>query len=132
MDKIIDLQKRLKTKKDGEILKQHQGKIETLSQIIQCSSCRLKCAMCGEHLGSVDTCGDRPPAVTGLTLCKNCKDEYNDFLSISDKKDQPDVFWHNKEWYRMWSAWIDYRKSIVAFMKSPEFKRLLKEIDADR
>ena len=129
MEKVIDLQKRLKSKRQGEILKQHRGKIQTLSQIIQCSSCHLKCAMCGEHLESSDRCKNRP-SPAGLTLCRNCKDEYNDFLSLANDKENSDIFWHNKEWYHMWSAWVDYRKSIVSFMKSPEFKRLLKEIDA--
>ena len=129
MDKVIDLKKRIENKKQGEILKQHQGKIETLGQIIQCSSCHLKCAMCGEHIQSSDVYKDRKLLRAGLSLCEHCKDEYNDFLSMSDDRDGSDIFWHNKEWYHMWSAWVNYRKSIVAFMKSPEFKRLLKEID---
>ena len=61
--------------------------------------------------------------------CLNCGQEFEDFLAIAKGEKRPDIFWHNKEWLTMWSAWLDYRESIGDFVDSAEFKRILEEID---
>ena len=128
-DKIVSLRERLEDKKQREKLEQYRGKIETIQKMMQCSSCQMRCAMCGHHVGERDASTHPPARSLGLTLCASCKSEYDDFLSLSRGKEQSDVFWHNKEWIKMWSAWLSYRQAMVAFVDSPEFKILLEELN---
>jgi hypothetical protein len=64
-------------------------------------------------------------------MCKDCGAEFEEFLAISGGEKKPELFWHNQEWLNIWSAWLNYRKAITAFIASPEFKVLLDEIDHD-
>ena len=79
--------------------------------------------MCGIHIQDPDLAQDTATSL-GHPLCESCRSEFEDYLSILDGED-PEVFWHNKAWVKMWSTWLDYRKSIKDFMDSSEFKRLL-------
>ncbi|MBW2345196.1 MAG: hypothetical protein JRF53_14555 [Deltaproteobacteria bacterium] len=31
--------------------------------------------------------------------------------------------WHNKEWKKMWSAWLNYQEAIRKFRNSEKFKQ---------
>jgi hypothetical protein len=46
---------------------------------------------------------------------------------MSREKKGSGIFWHNDEWMKLWTAWLDYHKAIGEFRNSNEFKRLLKE-----
>jgi hypothetical protein len=83
--------------------------------------------MCGSHFDTPDLVCPSAPSYTDLILCESCRDEYNDFLEISKGNKNPEIFWHNKEWVRLWSAWLDYHKAIEKFRASKEFKQLIKE-----
>jgi hypothetical protein len=48
---------------------------------------------------------------------------------MSKENKNSEIYWHNKEWMRLWSAWIEYRKAITKFRDSNEFRRLIKESD---
>jgi hypothetical protein len=87
--------------------------------------------MCGLRPETTEASEGSPAKTSGLTLCEDCKAEYEEFLAISKGEKQPDVFWHNKEWLDIWSAWLNYRKAITAFVASPEFKLLVEEINSD-
>ena len=63
------------------------------------------------------------------TFCDNCREEFEDFISSSKGKKHHRVFWHNKEWKEMWSAWLNYKQAIADFINSREFKLLLEELD---
>jgi hypothetical protein len=84
--------------------------------------------MCGLYLKEEDSTKETPHASLGLMLCASCRSEFDDFLSVSRGQQQSEVFWHNKEWVKMWSAWIEYRKAMTAFVGSPEFKLLMEEL----
>jgi hypothetical protein len=128
MDKIVNLAERLESKRNKKQIERYRGKIETIQKIMQCGSCKIRCAMCGLYLKKGESSTNLPPAPPGLTLCGSCKGEFDDFLSVSRGKQQSEVFWHNKEWAKMWSTWISYRKAMTAFIDSPEFKLLMEEI----
>lgn len=131
MDKIVDLEKRLADKKKKEHVAQHRAKIEAVQKVVQCSSCRLRCAVCGFQLPGKGEAG-HSSTFRGLIFCEGCRKEFEDFLSIRKGEKESDIFWHNKEWFNMWSAWLNYRKAMIAFMNSKEFKRVLEELDTQR
>lgn len=129
MKKIVDLEERIENKRQKESLKQYRGKIDTIQKIIQCSSCHLKCAMCGVQVEMNGSPQKSHPAHLGLRFCDSCREELDEFLSIARGGKQPTVFWHNKEWKDMWSTWLDYRKAMAAFLQSSEFKLLMEELN---
>jgi hypothetical protein len=129
MKKIVDLEERIANKRQRESLEQYRGKIETIQKILQCSSCHLKCAMCGVQVEMNVSPPNSRPAHLGLSFCESCREELDEFLSISKGGKEPTVFWHNKEWKDMWSAWLDYRRAMAAFLRSSEFKLLMEELN---
>ena len=128
MDKIVSLSDRLESKRHKKQIARYRGKIETIKKIIQCGSCQIRCAMCGLYLKEEEPTREIPHASLDLMLCASCRSEFDDFLSVSRERQQSEVFWHNKEWVKMWSAWINYRKAMTAFVGSPEYKLLMEEI----
>jgi transcription elongation factor Elf1 len=129
MDKIVNIRQRIEDKKQRERREQHREKMETIQKVVQCTACHFRCAMCGIHLTAADTPEQPPSSPDGLMFCENCGQEFEDFLAVAKGEKRPDVFYHNKEWLTMWSAWLDYRESISDFVESAEFKRILEEID---
>lgn len=129
MDKVTNIEEKIKSKKQKKQLEQYSEKIEAIQKVVQCSSCHFRCAMCGHNLRDSDSSNDVPSPSFGFAFCENCRAEFEDFLAISREKKDPDVFWHNKEWLKMWSAWLNYRQAINGFINSPEFKSLLEELD---
>jgi len=129
MDKIVDIRKRIEGRKQKEQLKQYSGKVETIQKVVQCSSCHFRCAMCGIHTEMTDSSNDSDSSSLDLTLCESCRSEFDDFLSVSRGEKRSNVFWHNNEWFEMWSAWLDYRQAITDFMDSPEFELLVEELN---
>jgi hypothetical protein len=129
MEKIIDIRKRIESQKNSLQLKRYWTKIDTLRRVTQCSSCRLKCSMCGQYLDNADSSCNAGESDRGYTFCDPCREEYEDFLALSRGKGTPKVFWHNKEWKRMWSAWLRYRQAINDFFDSPEFDIMLEELE---
>lgn len=128
MEKILDISERIRHKKHKEAIESHHRRVAALQKAVQCSACHLKCAMCGQHLGSP---GDCPPmaASDGFTLCEPCRMEYANYLSAREGGAERTFFWHNKEWVKLWSSWVEYQKSIREFRMSHEFRRITSETD---
>lgn len=127
-DKIVNLAERLEHKRQKKQMAQYRGKIETIQKIVQCGSCKMRCAMCGLHLERDESSASPLPSSAGLIFCESCRSEFDDFLSVSKGGERSEVFWHNKEWEKMWSSWIKYRKAMTAFVDSSEFKLLMEEL----
>lgn len=127
MNKIIDMQGKIEGKKQKEQLDKYRGRVETIQKIVQCSSCHFRCAMCGLQVSGADP-ADKTPL--GFALCEGCKSEFEEYVAISRGKKTPDVFWHNREWLEIWTAWLSYRKAINAFTASREFKLLVEELSS--
>ena len=128
MNKVIDMQGKIEGRKQKEQIEKYRGRVETIQKIVQCSSCHFKCAMCGLQASNADP-SEKP--LLGLNLCEGCRAEFEEYVAISKGKKQPGVFWHNKEWVEIWTAWLSYRKAINAFTASLEFKLLLEEMKSE-
>ncbi len=131
MDKIVNIRQRIEDRKQRERREQQLEKMETIQKVAQCTACHFRCAMCGVHLTAADTPCQASSSPDGLMFCESCGQEFDDFMAISKGEKRPEVFWHNAEWFNMWSAWLDYRESISDFVNSAEFKCILEEIDRE-
>jgi hypothetical protein len=128
MTKIVDIHAQLERKKKREHLEKYRGRMDSIQKVIQCSSCRFRCAMCGTQLPSAEPPERRP---LGLSFCSDCTAEFEEFVSVAKGKKPPEVFWHNQEWVEVWRAWLDYRKAVSAFVASKEYHLLVEELDSD-
>ena len=131
MKKIVDMKERIEGKRQKERLDQRRSRVESLRTMVQCSSCHFRCAMCGRQAEREDASDHSRSKTLGLTLCKDCGAEFEEYLAISRGEKEPDLPWHNTQWLNIWSAWLNYRKAITAFIASPEFKVLVDEINRD-
>jgi hypothetical protein len=129
MTKIVDIHDQLERKKKKEHMEKYRGRLDSMQKIIQCSSCRFRCAMCGTQVPPPGGTPARTPL--GLSFCGDCMAEFEEFVSVTKGKKPPEVFWHNQEWIEVWRAWLDYRKAISAFVASKEYTLLLEEPDSD-
>lgn len=130
MDKIVSLKERIECRRRKEQRKLYFGKVEAIQKLIQCTSCHMRCAMCGLQIRETEASGEVCYPSMGLAFCESCGSEFEDFLAVSKGNKISDIFWHNKEWAKMWSAWLKYRQAIHAFMDSTEFQLLLDELDS--
>ena len=128
MDKIVDICDRIESKKQKIQAEKYRGKLEAIQKLIQCSACNFRCAMCGHHVDVAESSHGTPPVSLGFSLCETCRDEFEDFLSVTEGGKTSDVSWHNEDWVKMWSAWLSYRRAITGFINSREFKRLMQEL----
>ena len=130
MKKILNLTDKIEANKRKHKKHSHRLRSEVVQRTVQCSSCRLSCAMCGIHLeGPDEGCPGPSPCYT-LNLCEHCRAEYLDFIKSSKKGKATDLPWHNEEWFKLWSHWIEYQKAIRAFRNSKEYKQLLEEFES--
>lgn len=128
MDKIVDIEKRLEKKRKKEDLERRRNKIRSLRRSVQCSCCRMRCAMCGFQAGTRGAAAEENTMISlGFALCEDCREEYEDFLSVYKDGESSDIQWHNEEWIEMWSSWLRYRTALNAFIHSAEFKSMLLE-----
>ena len=130
MSKVLSISDRLDEKRRREQLERHHSKIETVKRAVQCSSCHLKCAMCGIHLDGDDlSCCPPVSSSQAFNLCETCRSEFDDYLEIMNGNKGADIFWHSKEWLKLWSTWLDYQEAVGSFRNSREFRQLINEPD---
>jgi hypothetical protein len=130
MDKVLNLTGRLEDRKRKQQLASHRQRIETIQRIAQCSSCHLKCAMCGERLKGNEAPYSPNIPSREFVLCQGCNLEFQDFMEMTKGKEGSGIFWHNKEWRNLWSAWLDYQRAVKAFKKSTEFYQMTRSPDS--
>ncbi len=125
MDKILSITGRIENKRRQKQIESNRDKFDAVQRLLQCGSCRFKCAMCGTNAEKPESSDSEKKAPLEFTLCESCSAEFEDFMKISEKKGQPhDIFWHNKEWLEMWSYWVGYQRSLNKFRQSFNIKQL--------
>jgi len=129
MNKVLNITNRLEGKKRKLQAEIHRGKMETLQRIVQCSSCHFKCAMCGYHLNTADSPYVSPSSPSNFYLCESCRAEFKEYMEMKKGKNESDIFWHNREWVKLWSVWFDFQQAIKEFKDSVEFEQLIEELD---
>jgi hypothetical protein len=61
-------------------------------------------------------------------FCDSCAEDYLDYISCLQSKGDPQMYWHNHEWLKVWRTWIDYQGAIDQYKNSKEFRRLIEEL----
>ncbi|HDR13893.1 MAG TPA: hypothetical protein ENN79_00110 [Desulfobacteraceae bacterium] len=124
MDNLLNIEDLLQTRRRRRELENKTRKVQALRKLVQCTSCRLRCAMCGCRVDSGDmkTSGFED---LEFVLCESCRTDFDDYKAAFEKKRVSECFWHNKEWMALWSSWIGYQRSIRGFIDSEEFKQLM-------
>jgi transcription elongation factor Elf1 len=127
MDNLISLNDKLKhtAARKAEII--HRRKIQAVRKIYQCTRCASKCERCGSGIGidPIDSAGSAP---LPYHFCGSCAQEYRDYIDQLQGKSDPDSYWHNEAWLKIWRQWIDYQGAIDQYKRSKEFLRLLNEL----
>jgi len=124
MSKVFSITDKLNDKRRKEHVEFYRMRLQTVRRIVQCSSCQFKCAMCGYHLRESDSSPKATPPFPELNLCESCRAELDAFLEISSGKKESHILWHNEEWLKLWSVWLQYQQALRAFKGSTEFQQL--------
>ena len=128
MKKIILLNDKLKFSAEQKAVVLRKQKIMAMRKVFQCTQCASKCERCGISLGP-DNSGHGEHPQTPYHFCSGCTEEYGDYISRLQGKGDPDTFWHNHEWMKVWQVWIEYQGAVDQYLRSKEFRRLLEELD---
>lgn len=130
MSNVIEIENRLRSarrqKEEAERLK----KISVVRKFMECTQCMLKCSKCGAQM-------DLPEAVnrdtsTPYRFCLNCQEEYEEYMKHQLGQANDTLYWYNREWQDIWRNWIEYQKALQNYKDSPEFKKLLRELQSDK
>lgn len=129
MEKVLSITGRIEDRKRRHEVNRFRNVLRTVQRTVRCSSCRLKCAMCGAHVEMPGSSSrEAPEHARDVHLCQGCRAEFRDYLQFVHDRRASGLFWHNREWIRMWSAWMEFQRAIGDFKNTTEFKRLLEEL----
>ena len=109
MSNVIKIDDKLKEKEKKRKAEEYQEKIDTILRTVQCSSCHLKCAMCGYHLDAPGCAFSQDASFYEFILCEDCRNEFEDYLDLADGGGGKKNIWHNKEWMALWSSWLRFQ-----------------------
>jgi len=123
MRKVINIEEHMEVGRQKKQDAERRRLVEGFRQFLQCSSCRMKCFRCGSHL-EVSMESSYPLDIP-VSLCKNCREEYEEYQKSVEGVENKDILWHNQEWKAMWKLWIEYQKASRQFMNSKEVEDLL-------
>jgi len=125
MENVLSITGRIEDKKRQKQITSNRDKFDAVQRLLQCGSCRFKCAMCGRHAEEAKSSNSQKKLHPEFSLCESCGAEFEDYIKISEKKGKPqDIFWHNREWLELWSCWVAYQRSLNKFRKSFNMKQL--------
>lgn len=127
MTKIIALDDKLKLTAEKKVSLLRKKKIMEVRKVFQCTHCHAKCERCGIALG-MEPAGESDHPKTPYHFCNSCAEEYVDYVNRLQGKGNPDAFWHNHHWMKVWQTWIEYQGATDQFLRSKEFRRLLDEL----
>ncbi|MBM4295693.1 MAG: hypothetical protein FJ126_12435 [Deltaproteobacteria bacterium] len=129
MSKIIDIEDRLKLEQKKRAKVDKAKKAEVVRKILQCTRCLARCLKCGVQF---DTHEMYKRYKGPFRFCQSCQEEYDEFLRVRDAGQESSLYWYNKEWQRLWQAWLDYQQAVKDYGESPEFLDLVREVEWDR
>ncbi|NLI82539.1 MAG: hypothetical protein GX443_12765 [Deltaproteobacteria bacterium] len=128
MAEILEFGKKAQDLKDLRDQSLRQRKIDALKKIFQCSRCLLKCAKCGSQLEMARE--EKPQFATPYPLCRNCRDEYQEFRERAEgKRTVSQCYWYNEKWMKVWETWLEHQKCLDQYRQSKEFLQLLEEVE---
>ena len=101
-------------------------KIRLVQKLLRRLQATGRCEKCGSRITPNEDTFQRSLRVP-YNFCTDCSEEYIDYIEKLKGNGNPDNYWHNGAWQKIWHAWIDYQNTIDQYLKTKEFKQLLKE-----
>jgi len=134
---VISLNQKLKLSERRKAAIVRKQKIQAVRKVFQCTRCTLRCEKCGSQIdaqASHTPCAAEQGAETTAPyrFCENCLEEYLDYIERLKGRGNPDYYWHNEAWLKVWQGWIGYQNAIDQYLKSKEFTKLLQELKQTR
>jgi len=129
MSKVIDIEDRLKLEQKKKLKVDKAKKMEAVRKVLQCTRCLARCHKCGVQF---DTGALYKRYRGPYRLCQSCQDEYDEFLRLEQEGGDSPLYWHNKQWRRLWRVWLEYQQALKDYGESPEFIELVREVEWDR
>jgi hypothetical protein len=127
MSKVISLDDKLKLSASQRVAVERQRKVAAVRKVFQCTHCASKCDRCGISLGPENHTHGSHPRIP-YHFCDSCTEEYVDYIDRLQGRGDPEMYWHNHSWLKVWQAWIEYQGAVDQYLRSKEFKRLLAEL----
>ncbi|MCX7823191.1 MAG: hypothetical protein N2260_07105 [Syntrophobacterales bacterium] len=129
MADLIDFRKKVEGIQKIEEGRLNRLKIESLRKHFQCMRCSFRCARCGSQIADEEYEMSQPYNAP-YPFCSVCYEEYCIYMKKSrgepiDRK----YYWFNREWEKAWEGWLNYQKAMEQYRESPEFLRLLDEVE---
>lgn len=125
MEKVLNITGRIEDRKRQKQIESNRDKFDAVQRMLQCGTCRFKCAMCGRHAEREASSKAQEVPPSEFSLCESCQAEFEDFVKITEKKGIPhDIFWHNREWVDLWSSWVTFQRSLNRFRNSLNLRQL--------
>jgi hypothetical protein len=130
MANIISIDQKLAESKKREAALLRKRKLRAVQKVFQCTHCSLKCEKCGTQLPQdhLDPEAKARQDLVPYRFCDSCREEYLDYIERLKGGGDPDTYWHNDDWLRIWEAWIAYQGATDRYLKSKEFVQLLREL----
>ncbi len=129
MAEVIDFKEKSQKLQEEELLRLNQLKVDSLRKYFQCMRCAFRCARCGTTITEEDYTSTEPYNAP-YPFCKVCYNEYAEYQKrIKNTEVDKRYYWYNDEWVNMWRCWLEYQKSLESYRESPEFIKLLDEVE---
>ncbi|MGD9211657.1 MAG: hypothetical protein PVI90_12805 [Desulfobacteraceae bacterium] len=126
MAEIISLETKFRHSETKKAEMDRLRKIRLVQKLLRRLQTTTKCEKCGARVNQNGDTLQRPLQIP-YNFCTDCSEEYMDYIEQLKGNGNPDNYWHNGAWRKTWRAWIDYQNTIDQFLKTKEFKQLLKE-----
>jgi hypothetical protein len=127
---IISIDEKLKISREKQAALIRRRKIQAVQKVFQCTQCSFKCEKCGSQINpekASPECNHQFQRVP-YHFCKSCEEEYLDYIDRLQGKGNPEWYWHNEQWLKLWKDWISYQSSVDLYLKSKEFSQLVEEL----
>lgn len=129
MNKVIDIEDRLKLEQKKKFKVDKAKKLEAVRKVLQCTRCLARCHKCGVQF---DTDSMYKRYQGPYRFCESCQEEYLEFVRLKEEGGESPFYWHNQEWQGMWQTWLDYQTALKVYGESSEFIDLVREMEWDR
>lgn len=130
MKKIISLDDKLKQSAKQKAQMERMRKIMAVRKVFHCTHCPSKCERCGTGIGA-DNRAHLDNTRVPYNFCDSCAEEYMDYIERLQGKGDPQAYWHNYAWLKVWQTWIEYQGAIDNYLRSKEFRYLLEELNPE-
>jgi hypothetical protein len=127
MSKVISLDDKLKLSATQREALERKRKLMAVRKVFQCTHCASKCERCGTSLGTDNQANKGNPRIP-YNFCDSCAEEYVEYIDRLQAKGNPEDYWYNHAWLKVWQTWIEYQGAIDQYLRSKEFRQLLNEL----